>query len=61
MSDYELIERLCGVTTKLADIVRMQAAVIRQAGLSNKEIETMQSETDDELDFLEYKLRGRIQ
>ena len=33
---FELIDRLCGVTTQLADLVRKQAAVIMQADIPDE-------------------------
>lgn len=59
-SEYELIDRLCGVTTQLADLVRKQAAVIMQADIPDETMEALEAERqpiDDEMDQLEYRMR----
>ena len=57
---FELIDRLCGVTTQLADLVRKQAAVIMQADIPDETKQALEAERqpiDDELDQLEYRMR----
>ena len=57
---FELIDRLCEVTTQLADLVRKQAAIIMQSDITEetkKELEAERKPIDDELDLLEYKMR----
>ena len=57
---FELIDRLCEVTTQLADLVRKQAAIIMQSDIpeeTKKELEAERKPIDDELDLLEYKMR----
>lgn len=61
--DYETVDRLCGVTTVLADLVRDQAAVIAQAGIPDEAMEKFaerRADADKELDIVEYRLRGFI-
>lgn len=61
LGTYELIDRLCGVTTSLADLVRKQAAIILQAddipAETKAELEAARKPAEDELDLLEYKMR----
>lgn len=60
MGEYEMIDRLCGVTTMLADLVREQAAIIAQADIPEETkhlIAEKRDATDEELDILEYHLR----
>lgn len=60
MGEYEMIDRLCGVTTMLADLVREQAAIIAQADIPEETkqlIAKKRDATDEELDILEYHLR----
>lgn len=62
MGDYELIDRLCGVTTMLADIVKEQAAIIAQADMPDSVKEALEKKRDSadlELDVIEYNLRRR--
>lgn len=62
MEDYELIDRLCGVTTMLADIVKEQAAIIEQADIPDSVKEALKQKrdaADSELDVIEYGLRRR--
>lgn len=57
---FELIDRLCEVTTQLADLVRKQAAIIMQSDIpeeTKKELEAERKPIDDELDLFEYKMR----
>ena len=57
---FELIDRLCEVTTQLADLVRKQAAIIMQSDIpeeTKKELEAERKPIDDEVDLLEYKMR----
>jgi len=57
----ELIDRLCAVTTKLADIVRDQAQFIEQMETVDEEIKKQFAEkraaADEELDHIELTLR----
>lgn len=60
MGEYEAIDRLCGVTTMLADLVREQAAIIAQADIPEETkqiIAKKRSAADKELDIIEYGLR----
>lgn len=61
MNALELIDRLCAVTTKLADIVRDQAQFIEQMETVDEEIKKQFAEkreaADEELDLIELKLR----
>lgn len=61
MNALELIDRLCAVTTKLADIVRDQAQFIEQMEAVDEEIKKQFAEkreaADEELDLIELKLR----
>lgn len=57
---FELIDKLCEVTTQLADLVRKQAAIIMQSDIpeeTKKELETERKPIEDKLDLLEYKMR----
>ncbi len=57
---YEMIDRMCGVTTMLADLVREQAAIIAQADIPDETKEVLAKKRDavyDELDIIEYGLR----
>ena len=59
---FELIDRLCGVSTQLADLVRKQAAVIIQADIPEETkamLEAERKHADDELNLLEYKMRRK--
>lgn len=56
----EVIDGLCSVTEKLAQLVKKQAEVIAQADIAEEvkeELEAMQKETDSKLNVLEYKMR----
>lgn len=58
--NYETIDRLCSVTTLLADLVRDQAALLAQCDIpedARKEYERRKDEIDTDLDILEYRLR----
>lgn len=58
--NFETIDRLCSVTTLLADLVRDQAAIIAQCDIpeeTRKEYDRRKDEIDTELDLLEYRLR----
>ena len=61
MNALELIDRLCAVTTKLADIVRDQDQFIEQMETVDEEIKKQFAEkraaADEELDLIELKLR----
>lgn len=61
MNALELIDRLCTVTTKLADIVRDQAQFIEQMEDVDQETKRRFAEkraaADEELDLIELKLR----
>lgn len=56
----EIIDGLCSVTEKLAQLVKKQAEVIAQSDIAEEvkaELEAMKKETDDNLDILEYRMR----
>ncbi len=56
----EVIDGLCSVTEKMAQLVKKQAEVIAQADIAEEvkeELEAMQKETDGKLNVLEYKMR----
>lgn len=55
MGDYELIDTLCEITTKLADIVREQNALLKQHEIEPPETEAVWTE----LDRMECALRRR--
>ena len=61
MNTLELIDRLCAVTTKLADIVRDQAQFIEQMETVDEETKKHFAEkreaADEELDLIEIRLR----
>ncbi len=60
MGLYEVIDKLCSVTTMLADLVREQAAVIAQADIPDETKEVLANKMDaayEELDVIEYGLR----
>lgn len=61
MTQTELIDRLCAVTTMLADIVREQESIIEQHRMLDEEegqaLREMRRAADKELDILEYNLR----
>ncbi len=63
MSDIELIDKLCDVTTVLADIVRKQAAIIQQHGLildDGGSLEALIKEADEQLDIIEIANRQNV-
>lgn len=60
MGSYEMIDRLCGVTTMLADLVKEQASLLAQADIPDETLVALhekQQKADDELNTLEYALR----
>jgi hypothetical protein len=60
MGSFEIIDRLCAVTSALSDIVRKQAEIVEQADVSEKvkqELRDMRKRADDELDLIEYRQR----
>lgn len=62
MGQYEIIDRLCGVTTELSDLVKKQAEIIAQCDIPdelNEELDAMREKADKDLDVIEYKLRAR--
>lgn len=63
MGEYSIIDRLCSVTSILAEIVKKQEEVIAQHQISeevNKELQEMRDKADSELGAIEYNLRRRI-
>lgn len=63
MGNYEAIDRLCGVTTMLADLVREQAALLEMADLPEETLVALRekrAKASGELDILEYSLRSKI-
>ena len=61
MTDYQLIDIMCAVTTQLSDLVRKQYAILRQHGLTCEDIDKSIEKADSDLDRIEYALRGDIQ
>lgn len=60
MGSFEIIDRLCSVTSILSDIVQKQAEIVEQADISEKvksELREMRKHADDELELIEYKQR----
>lgn len=60
LSLYEMVDRMCGITTMLADLVREQASVIAQADIPDETKEVIAKKRDaayEELDIIEYGLR----
>jgi hypothetical protein len=60
MGQYEIIDRLCEVTTLLSEIVRKQAEAIAQSDISvevKNDLEKMRTDADERLDVIEYRLR----
>lgn len=60
MGEYEIIDRLCEVTTILSEIVKKQAEAIIQSDISvevKNELEKMRIGADENLDVIEYRLR----
>lgn len=59
MNPYELIDRLCGVVTLQADIIRKQQAVIMQHGIEMEDsrLKEQLKQMEDVLDFAEYEMR----
>lgn len=64
MTTMEIIDRLCVVTTMLADIVRQQESVIAQHRMldseSGKKLAEKRDAAYSELDLLEYNLRPLV-
>ena len=62
MGEYEIIDRLCGITNELSDIVKKQAEIIAQCEISDAvaaELKEMRDKADEALDIAEYRLRRR--
>ena len=60
LSLYEMVDRMCGITTMLADLVREQASIIAQADIPDETKEFLTEKRDatyEELDVIEYGLR----
>lgn len=60
MGVYEMLDRMCGITTMLADLVREQASIIAQADIPDETKEVLAKKrdaADKELDIMEYSLR----
>lgn len=59
MNTYELIDSLCEITSKQADIIRRQQAVIMQHGIEVEDpvLEKIMMETESRLDLVEMDLR----
>ncbi len=57
----EIVDMLCGVTEKLADIVRKQAVLIEQERIASAvfptDISEKRKQAEDDLDRIEIKLR----
>ena len=59
MSDYELIDILCTTTSKLADVVREQNAVIKQHEINTPQLDGTIEKIWEDLDRTENVLRRR--
>lgn len=59
MNTYELIDSLCEITSKQADIIRRQQAVMMQHGIevADPVLEKIMMETEARLDQVEMDLR----
>ena len=60
MGTLEIIDRLCAVTSLLAEIVKEQTIAIAQSEIAEEvkaELMEKQNKADEELDLLEYKMR----
>ncbi len=60
MGVYEMLDRMCSITTMLADLVREQASIIAQADIPDETKEVLAKKRDaayKELDIMEYSLR----
>ena len=57
----EIIDMMCSVTEKMADIVKKQAVMIEQVKIAGAvfpdDLSEERKETEDDLDRIEYKLR----
>ncbi len=63
MGDYEAIDKLCGVTTMLADLVREQAALLEMADFPEETMVALHEKRQkawNELDIIEHGLRSKI-
>lgn len=61
MSTLEIISRLCEVTEILSEIVKRQQEIIEQSKIEEavkEELRNQVSDTDLELDALEYSMRN---
>lgn len=61
MSSLEIISRLCEVTETLSEIVKRQQEIIEQSKIEEavkEELRNQVSDTDLELDALEYGMRN---
>ncbi|MDO5391048.1 MAG: hypothetical protein Q4F24_08195 [Eubacteriales bacterium] len=56
MNPYELIDRLCDITTMQADIIRKQQAVIMQHGIEieSQELDELLRNAELRMDQVEY-------
>lgn len=61
MNTYELIDSLCEITSKQADIIRKQKAVIMQYGIEVEDpaLDKLIEDVDAELDRVEMNMRKR--
>lgn len=59
MSDYELIDILCTITSKLADVVREQNAIIKQHEINTPQLDAEVETIWGVLDRAENTLRRR--
>jgi len=61
MNNFELIDRLCGITSEQAKLIRIQAETIEQSInislMTKQELNEIKSKIDDELDLIEYACR----
>ena len=58
---YVIVDRLCGSTTQMLEIIRKQEEIIEQCRISDelhKELDDMKSDVDQKMDLIEYDLRS---
>ena len=60
MNTLELIDSLCGIATKLSDIVRKQQYIIAQHGIEVEDSDMKRSieDAENKMDLIELNLRG---
>ena len=58
---YVIVDRLCGATTQLLQIIKKQEEIIEQCRISDelhKELDDMKNDVDQKMDLIEYDLRS---